>query len=115
MASWPASLQQEPNIDGYSRTLKPNVIRSAMGYGPDKIRRRTTMDLYVVTIQVWLDYPQLATFDQFYKDNMSLPWDWLDFGVQPNVPAVYTFLASPTVAPIGPLNFSATMSLEMSV
>lgn len=113
MATWPVELQQEPNIAGYSRVLKDNAIRSGMSYGPIKIRRRTTMNLYTVTMQIWCDYPQSEIFDQFYEDNMSIPFDWLDFGFNPPVAATYVFLATPPRQPIGPLNFQFDLVLEM--
>lgn len=113
MATWPVTLQDVPNQAGFSQVLKPNVVRSSMGYGPDKIRRRSTADWYNVTMQLWLDYTQLATLDQFYKDNMALTWDWLDFTKNPTVAARYRFMGPPSVNPLGALHWVVTLSLEM--
>lgn len=113
MASWPTELQQEPNVEGFSQRMKPNTIRSNMEYGPDKIRRRTKQDWYDVTITIWCDMAQMAVFDQFYRDNMTLTWDWLNFNVEPFTAATYRFVGVPNVSPMGPLYRVVTMTLEM--
>lgn len=113
MADWPLTLQQVPNQAGFSQTLKPNLIRSSMGYGPDKLRRRSTAEWYSVSVQLWLTYDQLATLEQFYLDNMALTWGWLDFTKSPAVAATYRFMGPPSVAPLGFSHWVIGLSLEM--
>lgn len=114
MADWPTELQQEPNTAGFSMVVKPNAIRSAMAYGPDKIRKRTTADWYNVTIQLWCDYAQLAVLDQFYIDNVALTFNWLDFSKSPAVSAVYRFVNPPQVTPLNShSHWQVSLALEM--
>lgn len=113
MATWPVSLPEYPNQQGFSRVMRENVIRSQMGYGPAKMRRRSTGNLYQVTMQLWLTQAQLETLDQFYDDNMTLTWDWVDFGRNPTVTARYRFLAPPSVTPLGAVHWQVGLTLEM--
>lgn len=113
METWPGTLPDYPNQDGYGRVMKPNVIRSDMGYGPAKMRKRTTANLYQVTMQLWLTQAQLDALDEFYDDNMALTWVWEDFGRNPTVTARYRFLAPPAASPLGAIYWAVSLSLEM--
>lgn len=113
MANWPSTLPEYPNQQGYSRVMRPNVLRSQMGYGPAKMRRRTTGNLYQVTMSFWLDQAQLEILNQFYDDNMAITWTWVDFGFVPAVVARYRFLSPPSVTPLGANHWSVNLTLEM--
>ena len=71
---WPTELPQVPLRNGYQKDQVDTVIRSDMGYGPAKLRRRTTSVIYQGQFQMHLDDSQKAVLDQFYEDNMSVPW-----------------------------------------
>lgn len=113
MNDWPVTLPQQPNLEGFSQIQKPNVVRSGMGYGPDKVRRRVTMDLYSVGMVLWLTQAQMETLDQFYVDNIALAWNWVNFKKSPPVAAVYTFMAPPAASPMGNDYWAVNLSLEM--
>ena len=113
MATWPASLQQTPNTQGFNVSAKDNVIRSSMEYGPDKIRQRSKNVWYDVQIQIWCDYTQLNTFKQFWEDNQALTWDWLDFLSDPYAAANYRFVGQPTYVPLNShSHFQVSFSAE---
>lgn len=116
MASWPddttnPGFPQIPLQSGFSQTRKDNTIRSAMGYGPDKLRRRTTVDIQMVTAAIELLEDQLVILDDFYNDNQSIPWDCTNFLTMQ--PAVYRFKAPPAYRPMGGQWYSVTLSLEI--
>lgn len=74
MADWPNTLPQVPLRAGYQNNLVDTVIRSNMGYGPAKLRQRTTSIMRSGQFQMHLDDAQKLILDQFYDDNMALPW-----------------------------------------
>ena len=62
---WPPTLPVARRA-GNSSTLKDSVIRSQMGYGPDKLRRRTTAQISNQPVTLILDDTEKATLDTFY-------------------------------------------------
>jgi hypothetical protein len=90
MATFPFGV---PQRSGYQDREVSNVLRSPMGYGPAKLRQRTTAVLDNVVATFTTDDAGYATMQQFYTDNKTLEFDWDDTlggGVQ-----VYRFLAPP--------------------
>ena len=78
MATWPVTLPQIPLRAGQAEQERDNVLRSAMGYGPAKLRRRTTVRMSDVIDPFILSSAQKATLETFYDDNAAIPWDWDD-------------------------------------
>ena len=78
MATWPASLPQDP-IAGWSESPKPQTVSHNTAYGPMKIRRRTTFEVRNRKLSLQLTGPELETLRTFYNDTLaggSLPFDW---------------------------------------
>jgi hypothetical protein len=94
MADWPvAPFPQTPQRAGYDDTEVNNVIRSTMGYGPAKLRQRTTAVLDNIVSVFTLTDADKAVFDTFYTTNKAIRFDWDDTlgdGVQ-----AYRFLGPP--------------------
>ena len=94
MPDWPiAPFPQVPERAGYSEDEVDNVIRSQMGYGPAKLRQRTTAVLNNSTQVFTLTDADKATFEAFYATNKSIAFNWnntLGLGTQS-----YRFLAPP--------------------
>lgn len=80
MAEWPIDLPQTQFLN-LSFRREPNVIRTEMGVGPAKVRRRFTAAVVTFQIPMELDGNQLDTFeawfDQTLKDG-TVPFDWED-------------------------------------
>ena len=113
MALWPASLPQIPLQSGFSQSRKDNNIRSQMGYGPDKTRRRTTVAIQSVIAAIELLEDELYILDDFYEANSAIPWTWKDFQ-QPSMPdASYRFMSPPAYRPMGGQWWSVTLNLEI--
>ena len=113
MATWPTDpgFPQIPLQSGFSQTRKPNTIRSTMGYGPDKLRKRTTVDIQMVTAAIELLEDELVILDDFYEVNQSIEWNWTNFLTMQ--PAVYRFMAPPSYRAMGGQWYSITMNLEI--
>ena len=93
MALWPAAFPQTPERTGYSDDEADNVIRSQMGYGPAKLRVRTTAILDNIVAVFTIDATQKAIYQTFYTTNKSIQFDWDDLlgdGLQ-----AYRFLSPP--------------------
>ena len=80
MASWPSSLPQEVQVQGFS--ISPDsggAIRTEMDSGPAFQRSRYTATTEPFSGRVWLDATQFQTFRTFYVDtlaNGSVSFDW---------------------------------------
>ena len=112
MADWPASLQQIPNRPGFQQQVDDSVLRTQMGYGPDKLRQRTTADMETMRFTIWATFDEVVTLRAFYKTNKALEWNWNDFLTNPPTPAIYRFVSPPRYIPLGGLWWQVRMVLE---
>ena len=110
MASWPTELQQCLETSGYQRTIRDNVLRSQMSYGPAKMRFMTTNKIVDHSGFIYIEEDLIAVLDQFYADNGSIPFDWINF--QTGAPATYRFRSAPAYRAVGGLEYTATLQLE---
>ena len=95
---------------GFRQNIKNNTIRSSMTYGPDKLRQRTTVPIYNVSITMILTTAEYVTLDQFYRDNQALAFDWVDHVT--NNAAVYRWLSPPTYSEYAPGYWIANLNCE---
>lgn len=112
MADWPTQLQDIPNRPGFQQQVDDSVIRTSMGYGPDKLRNRTTADMEMVTFTIWADFTEVQILRQFYKDNKALEFNWNDFLTDPPTPAIYRFRGAPRYVNLGWKWWQVQLSLE---
>lgn len=78
MPTWPASLPQDPSLDGYSSEDQSGMLRSEMDSGPPKQRRRFTATTENISLSWLMTKTQLSTFNSFYKTTLlegSLAFD----------------------------------------
>lgn len=111
MAQWPTELQQCLEVSGFSESQRDTVIRSPVGYGPAKLRKRTTQPIDDISGIIYVEEADLDILKQFYEDNGSLTFDWIDF--QTGLPASYRFRAAPTYRAIGGELYIANLQLEL--
>jgi hypothetical protein len=94
MATWPtAPFPQTPQRAGYEESEVDSVLRSNMGYGPAKLRQRTTAVLYNSTQVFTITGADKVIFETFYSNNKSISFDWdntLGLGTQS-----YRFISPP--------------------
>lgn len=77
-ATWPATLQQNLNTQGFGKKYGQNKIRTEMDTGPAKVRTRFTKRVDEYAVSIWATKDQLADFDNFYSITLAqgaLPLD----------------------------------------
>ncbi len=62
---WPTSLPQKPLVDGYSRDVPNNLIRSSMDTGSDKVRKRGAGKPQVIKATYAMTAAQRNTLEDF--------------------------------------------------
>lgn len=113
-ARWPASLPQWALQRGFRSGGHKTNIRSEMGYGPAKVRRRTSSDTKPVTISIHVTQAQLDTLESFYNTTLemgALAFEWVDFETKTD-PVDYRFLSRFTTSVYGYDTWTIAMSLE---
>lgn len=118
MSSWPSQLPQRPLAAGFSQTPIDATLRSQMGYGPDKVRRRTTARIQLVQMSFVLTTAECSTLDGFYDSTLGggvLPFDWVNHmsTASPQAAATYRFTAPPTYSAMENNLWNVAMQLEM--
>jgi len=114
MSTWPSTLPQSAQIKAYSQSANDNVIRSTMGYGPAKLRRRTTTIIQTVNIVLTMTDTQKDTLITFYGTTLSdgtLEFDWTDHLNSGTVS--YRFTAPIMWSSYGGDLWNATLALEI--
>lgn len=65
MADFPSTLTIKR--ENYKETPPKNAVRSQMGIGPDKVRKRSSAAVRLVSFEMFLTDDELETFDVFYE------------------------------------------------
>lgn len=79
--SWPSTLPQRPQSDGYERRPKSSVIAFETEVGPGKRRRRSSVRMMLVSATFRIDGSQLSTFETFFRSTLAdgtLVFQWAD-------------------------------------
>ncbi len=115
--TWPTtnSMPQTFMYRGYAQRRQSNIIRSSMGYGPAKVRRRTTAAIEVVNASLILTDAQKSDLVTFYETTLT---DGSEAFNHPNNPLDDTTVEMRFTAPIqwskqGPNAWMAVMNLEI--
>ena len=113
MATWPGTLSQYILQDGFSETLPNNTIRSKMGVGPPKMRRRGTGAPRSIPSKQYMTAAKVVIFDEFYETTLksgSLRFDWVSPRTQASKELRFT--APPVYTPMG-AGYIVSMKLEI--
>ena len=84
---WPTGLPTAPTHQGYAQREQTNTVRSQMGYGPAKVRRRTTAAIQPVNASLTLTGTQkdlLRTFYETTTEGGTVRFNWIDFLTDPD-------------------------------
>jgi len=78
MPTWPGTLPQKVQIQGFTEKGPGNVIRSTMDQGPAKSRRRSTDSPRTFNASVRLSNAQIVIWEDFYFNTLLevLPFDF---------------------------------------
>lgn len=110
--TWPATLPQYLEAQGFENRFPNGVVRQPMDSGPGKARRRFTAAPEHISGSIVLDRQQYAAFKAFWKDTLAmgaLKFDW----VHPitGEACEMSFMAEPSVSAISGTTFRATLQL----
>lgn len=114
MATWPASLPQSVQQQGYGEPFGNTAIRSEVDKGPAKMRQRFTAAISNFNITMILTTAQVATLETFYITTLAggtAQFTW----VHPRTAAAVTtmrFVKPPQISALG-ANYTAAMALEV--
>lgn len=113
MTAWPATLPQIPLLSGFEQDERDTAVRTAMEYGPDKVRPKVTAALFDSSCKIVLGFSDIDTLDTFYAEtiDMSGTFTWTDQLTQST--ASCKFLAPPRYEPAGAGVWIATLNLEI--
>jgi len=112
--SWPGTLPTAPEPSGYTNVERDAVLRSEMGYGPAKLRQRTSVVIRDVTMHFFLDNTDMETLNDFYTNTLerTQPFSWINHLT--GDPVNYRFIVPPTFVPFGSaLYWDVTIQLEI--
>lgn len=79
MATWPSSLPDYPEIDGYQESKQDGAVRTQMDAGPPKQRRRFSATITEFDAVFLLDDSEIDTLETFYETTLeegTLSFDW---------------------------------------
>lgn len=110
--NWPPMLPC-PLMDGYSDGVQPNVIRSDMDVGPQKLRRRSTADTVNISFNLLLKSSDVSVLDAFYRvetKSGTLPFNFVHPRTKQTVEC--RFLSAPSYGSRSGW-YSANISLEV--
>lgn len=112
MSTWPVTLPQDPELNGLQISQKDNSIRSGMSYGPDKVRRRTTSAITIVSFAMTLTTTEVGYLNTFYNDTIEVSgrFTWVDHLT--GAAADYRFLQPPVFSPYGGDLWTVSFNME---
>lgn len=73
MTDWPASIPIPGTVDRQSYRERPDTNRASFqtAVGPEKVRRRSTLNGSRISFALWLDGDQVDTFETFYRTTLK--------------------------------------------
>lgn len=113
MASWPETLPQYVDANGFTETIQDPVIRTDMEAGPQKARLRFTAVPEKYTITMPLTATQRATFLTFFKSTIHYGVD--EFMWVHPVTRDERYCRFTSVYQLSPNGIDFTLSISMEV
>lgn len=113
MPTWPATLPQSPDADGYTERPGYPVIQAPVD-GPPLTRRRYTAAPKSYTVSFLLTDAQRAIFETFYIDEIdhgAIPYLWRERGIAANPLRLFGVADEPTVSYLGGIYWRLALRL----
>lgn len=111
--TWPGTLP-DPLMRGFSQRRQSNVLRSQMGYGPAKVRRRSSAAISPVTNTIVLTGALVTTLETFHNTTLkdgTIRFNWTNQLTDATVE--FRFTSPPQYAPAGPDLWNVALNLEI--
>ncbi len=114
MATWPATLPQRPNADGYQEQKVDITLRSPMDAGPPKSRPLYSSAPTDLVLPMILTTAQRATLETFYETTLGLGTAFFDWA-HPTTEAAASmqFTARPGYTPFAPGYWLTNLQLRI--
>lgn len=118
MATWPSTLPQSLNVDGYMTSSQDGRVRTSMDAGPDFVRRRFSAVTVSHAGTMILTTAQVATLETFFNTTLSggsLSFDWHPLGRHQDSPQVVLdlrFMSPPSYRALGNDRWQVDVALE---
>jgi len=112
--SWPTSLPDKPLKQGFEESPPNTRVRTEMGVGPAKMRRRATAGVRVFKVNFLLTETQVQTLDDFVMSTLGgglARFDWTH--PRTGASAEFRFRELPTYQPALGDRYRATATLEL--
>ena len=114
MATWPASLPTDFLKDAVEETPPDNTIRSKMGVGPPKIRKRSTSAVRKFACSQYQTTAQVAVLDTFFVTTLGDGVTEFTGLTHPRTGASVTFMfAEPPIYARQGLGYMVMFKLEL--
>lgn len=112
--AWPGTLQQLLNQANFDVSFADTTLKSDMGVGAPKRRRRYTKGIKNMTCSIWVTSAQYTILENFYDTTLNGGVDSFEF-LHPitKVLSLYKFSGPPKVSYVGGDTYNVTMGWEM--
>ena len=112
-ATWPASLQQVLNEQGFTYEIGDTAIRSEMETGMPKVRRRFTKPINKLSCSILLNISQYSTFSVFFNTTLNGGVNTFNFNNPLSAStSEFRFITPPQISPLGGQVFQVSMQWE---
>lgn len=113
MASWPTSLPQYVQLDGYAERPVDITVRSSVDVGPEKARPRYSSMPVDFVCPMLFTSAHIDTLDSFYESTLefgTLEFDWQH--PRTLAAATFKFQSRPDYQPAGGGFYRVTLNLR---
>ncbi|MGB1560810.1 MAG: hypothetical protein ACPHN2_04850 [Sinimarinibacterium flocculans] len=113
MPTWPATLPQSPEREGYAEDVPYPVIQAPVD-GPPKARRRYTAAPKTYQASFLLTKTELDTFEAWFEADVrggSLAYDWKERGIASNPVRSFRIVDRPQIVYVGGPLWRLTLSI----
>lgn len=113
MPTWPASLPQSPEREGYSEQPGFPVVQAPVD-GPALSRRRYTAVPKSYACSFLLTQSELAIFESFFEADLAhgaLAYDWKERGIATNPTRQFRIVEEPAYAYLGGTYWRVSLKL----
>lgn len=113
MPTWPATIPQSPEREGYVERPGNPIVRAPVD-GPPLARRRYTAVPKAYTASFFLTSAELAIFEAFFITDLkhgALSYDWRERGYATNPVRQFSIVAEPAYTYLGGNYWRVTLEL----
>lgn len=109
-----SGLNEDVLQNGFTQKARPNIIRSTMDAGIDKIRPRYRTPVIEMKFNMWITHAQYISLESFYNTDLEGGVNRFEFKdpANPTEMYEYRFLEPPSYSALGGLYYTVSFSWE---